>query len=282
MSSEVAWDCPQCGMHNVAADAAAGDLCCKACGEPAPPLEPPCKPLTPEEAAPEGGTALETKRSPRKRGITPLAKSRKPLLPKEAAPEDSTALETKRSPRKRGITPLAKSRTAKSGPKSKPKPELKLKPQMPDADESQSPDGVVLPPPGFSWQCPECGSVHVIDDPASFDMCPACGYEVTPEDLVAYRVIPKPKPKPRPRPPRPAPPSPPPRPPRPVPPPSPPFSPPPPRPRPPRPETPPEPPSPPPEKEEKSCSEKVWGCLGTLFWWWLALQIFNWLLCICS
>ena len=170
MSSEVAWDCPQCGMHNVAADAAAGDLCCKACGEPAPPLGKPRKP-------------------------------RKPRAPKASASEDA-APRAKRSPRKRGVTPLAQPHADKPSPKPKPrpKPKPKPKPQAPDAGEPQPSGGGALPPPGFSWQCPECGAVHVVEDPDSFDMCPACGYEVTSEELWAHRVIPKPHPKPLPKP----------------------------------------------------------------------------------
>lgn len=220
MSSEVAWDCPQCGMHNVAADAAAGDLCCKACGEPAPPLGKPRKP-------------------------------RKPRAPKESASEDA-APRAKRSPRKRGVTPLAQPHADKPGPKPKPrpKPKPKPKPQAPDAGEPQPSGGGALPTPGFSWECPECGAVHVVEDPDSFDMCPACGCEATPEILWAYRVVPQPKPRPKPRP------APPPEPPVPS----------------------PEPPPPQPEKPEDKKSEDnegcdsdtVIGCLVLIFLLWLA------------
>lgn len=220
MSSEVAWDCPQCGMHNVAADAVAGDLCCKACGEPAPPLGKPRKP-------------------------------RKPRAPKESASEDA-APRAKRSPRKRGVTPLAQPHADKPGPKPKPrpKPKPKPKPQAPDAGEPQPSGGGALPTPGFSWECPECGAVHVVEDPDSFDMCPACGCEATPEILWAYRVVPQPKPRPKPRP------APPPEPPVPS----------------------PEPPPPQPEKPEDKKSEDnegcdsdtVIGCLALIFLLWLA------------
>lgn len=128
-------------------------------------------------------------------------------------------------------------------------------------DSSPQPSGGALPPPGFSWQCPYCGTVRAVEDPASFDMCPACGYEVTPEILWAYRVVPRLKPNPRPVPP-PPPPPPHPKPPRRRPDPSP---------------FPPTPPSPP--KKASGCVAKAWGCWLKLFWWWLAFQTFNALFC---